>query len=437
MFTYPKFSCEGGFGLYSCSGALVNNYYDDFTPYFLTAEHCGTCTIDLERAVFYFNRQSPECYNANGVDDYRVSGARDLSSCSGPDVRLIQINKPIPLQYNVYFSGWDTRARNDMPSHTVVGIHHPQSDLKKISKGRWYNNWYNYTFRNNFWEVCWFDGIMEPGSSGAPIFEEQTKRIIGVHSNGSRGLNCNDEGDFCKWIGKLRYCWHDGGIQKYLGKGIATVNLDGADPVRACLSNINMFGYFGDAREYRAVKHQIRIQGKDRINIGNPIEYTEFKSNANFIITARDEINITDNTGDYHFDEIFTWNQYNYNDVELEMYTAPCQYTEEECGFNYFKMASAGKISNLVELEKESTEIIIHPNPTTQNSTLTIIGYQDKKVEILVLDQSGKTIFSKTMSKVESKEATIDIESRYWAKGIYIVRVTNNQDTKALKLVKE
>ena len=93
--------------------------------------------------------------------------------------------------------------------------------------------------------------------------------------------------------------------------------------------------------------------------------------------------------------------------------------------------------NNLVEKEKNVYDLSLHPNPTTQNSTLTLIGYNDRKANILVLDQTGKIIFTKTISKVENEKTEVEIESRNWTNGIYIIRVECNENTKAIKLVKE
>ena len=56
-----------------------------------------------------------------------------------------------------------------------VGIHHPSGDIKKISFD--YNNASN---SGNYWDVNnWEDGTTEPGSSGSPLFDGVTQRIIG------------------------------------------------------------------------------------------------------------------------------------------------------------------------------------------------------------------------------------------------------------------
>lgn len=408
-FRYKTTSCDDP-GWYSCTGALVNNYSEDFTPYFLTAEHCVACDILWDQTLVFFNYQSPYCHNyyltETALDEdgneitvfdlnYGVSGSKLLAACEKTDVALVQINKKIPEQYNVYFAGYDTRKKNDMPTDKVRSIHHPRTDIKKIS----YGNWNNGALASQ-WKVCWYDGIMESGSSGAPIFEKETKRIVGVHSRGNRKLDCSDEGDFCKWIGKLLHCWHDGGIQQYLGKGIATLNLDGADPILACQDVIELDGLFRDAREYRDTKHEIIIQASNEIIIGdnsdvyfltNPISYSDdFAHQQNpqpyFTIQAGDRIEIAP-TG--------------YIDVRINegsivrLKNTPCIATEDHCGFNYFEKIEEGNEQNdynILSEEKGEVLFALYPNPTKNELTFDMNLDFDAKVSGSIYDLSGKLV---------------------------------------------
>lgn len=114
-YTFPR-TCEEKRGTWLCSGALMNNAYYDFTPYYLTAEHCTTCDIDWDNTMFYFNAQSPGCYDAWQNNFYTVQGARLLTACgswawstTNTDVALLELNDNVPLQYNAFYAGYDTR----------------------------------------------------------------------------------------------------------------------------------------------------------------------------------------------------------------------------------------------------------------------------------------------------------------------------------------
>jgi hypothetical protein len=469
-----------------CSGALINNPKNDGTHYILTAQHCidyfepiGNFNIlyvfpvvgavldfffdvqvevpipidrdrdpdfDIQELRIVYNYQNPICKNddlnnygidkmvSTGVDWVKFSGYFDGFSNLSNDIAIIKMNRKPELQWNVYYAGWTTETnRDNFGSDEVKSISHPGSRDKKFAIGNLIP-----TAVPPMWTVVWNKGIPLGGSSGSPLFNVD-KKIIGPYSGGL--VRCGGfSSDFIlppirpfinyvnntSFYGKLGM-WKD--FNNIVGNN--EFDCDGFDPILACQPHLDLNDEFWAPASWRADKPSIKIQAANTINVSTDKDVL-FRENAEYQIVAGDEINISDETGTSP-----EKNRFIINNTELEFYTSDCEWTEDKCGFNYFKMASAGKNSNLVEFENESTEIKIHPNPTTQNSTLTLIGYQDKKVAVLVLDQSGKSIFYKTISKVESKQQILEIESRDWSNGIYIVRVMSNQDTKSLKLVKE
>ena len=152
-----------------CTGSLVNNTSQDLAPYFLTANHCLGGNNSW---IFMFNYESPSCNNQNGPTNMTVSGSSLLANSSTSDFALLLLNETPPESYNVHYAGWDVSGST--PS-IPVGIHHPSGDIKKISFD--YNNASN---SGNYWDVNnWEDGTTEPGSSGSPLFDGVTQRIIG------------------------------------------------------------------------------------------------------------------------------------------------------------------------------------------------------------------------------------------------------------------
>ncbi len=57
-----------------CSGCLINNTSYDFTPYFLTANHC-VAGEDVGDWSFRFQYKSPTCNGEDGYSYYSYSGA--------------------------------------------------------------------------------------------------------------------------------------------------------------------------------------------------------------------------------------------------------------------------------------------------------------------------------------------------------------------------
>lgn len=156
---------------------MINTATKEKKKYFLTASHCGTMGSNH---ILVFNYQSETC--ERGGDRHlrhTVSGLKTLARYTATDFQLLEIEEPIPKEYNVYLAGWNAI---DVPEQNVsVAIHHPSGDVKKISftyapltHDRWSSE-----FDGSHWKVQrWFNGTTEPGSSGSPLFDSQ-HRIVG------------------------------------------------------------------------------------------------------------------------------------------------------------------------------------------------------------------------------------------------------------------
>lgn len=212
-----------------CSATLMNNVNQDCTPYILSADHCyqngnnnyvAATAADMDQWVFYFNYESVTCANpaAEGtlashflVGCIFMAASQDNGGDNGSDFVLVRMNSYVPALYHPYYAGW---SRLDVTSTSGVCIHQPNADIKKIST---YSNplipshWGTLTL-NTHWQVQWDvttngDGVTEPGSSGAPIFNSN-KLVIGHLTGGSsscQGPNNND------LFGKVSYDWSSNG----------------------------------------------------------------------------------------------------------------------------------------------------------------------------------------------------------------------------------
>jgi len=202
---------------YWCSGSLLNNVRQNHTPYILTADHCGLNVTpnELLQWVFYFNHESSGCQNPGVPPTPKsLTGAIKVaesgnSALQGSDFYLVVLTGPIPSSYNVYFNGWN---RQNIPSHSGVGIHHPEGDIKKIStySKLLETSTYGTNVDFSFWKVVWDQtisghGVTEPGSSGSPIFDTNG-RVVGTLTGGwsacdSASLNLAD------YYGKVYWSW--------------------------------------------------------------------------------------------------------------------------------------------------------------------------------------------------------------------------------------
>lgn len=194
----------GGSG--ACTGTMINNSNEDGTPYFLTANHCGT---NVSNWVFRYNWDSPSCnQNQNGPTNQTVSGATSLVASGASDVQLLELSSAPPAGYNVFYSGFD--ASGTFPTEQVA-IHHPSGDVKKISFDTDAAG-HGTMSGAQCWQIYdWEDGTTEPGSSGSGLWD-QNQRLIGQLFGGQASCS-NNVNDF---YGRLDVSWGNG-LSQYLG----------------------------------------------------------------------------------------------------------------------------------------------------------------------------------------------------------------------------
>jgi hypothetical protein len=166
---------------------MMNNTALDFTPYFMSANHCAvprpttTPSSSTELRVAGVQRPRPRSLADNQTGStFRRQRASDfllLGSSAMPDPA-----------FNVFYAGWD---RTGVAPPGVACVHHPSVDVKAISFGNtppqstaYYSDVVNPAA--NHWRVTWDvlgpngqTAITEPGSSGSCIFTSDTHRCIG------------------------------------------------------------------------------------------------------------------------------------------------------------------------------------------------------------------------------------------------------------------
>ena len=223
---------EGG-GAGWCTGSVVNNTALDCKPLFLTALHCGVSATagNMNQWKFYFRYEALTCTNpsvAGTLDDYFITGcvrmadSNDGGGTSGSDFLLVQMgtlaNQAATIttmksaNFNCYWNGWDA---NNTATTGGVGIHHPAGDIKKIStfNGTTVSTTWGGSVSNTHWRLTWSansngHGVTEGGSSGSPLFNNSSGRIIGTLTGG---------GSFCTALnspdsyGKMSYHWTSNG----------------------------------------------------------------------------------------------------------------------------------------------------------------------------------------------------------------------------------
>ncbi len=194
--------------VYYSSGVLVNNTANDGRPLLLTAEHNGldffnnrfATQADLDQWLFYFRFETNTC---NGLpiplntEIYEgatlLARSFDQGGTTGSDFALLEILDTTFNRHNHTFSGW---SRALTPPQSGVSIHHPMAQLKRISFFQSAPSLDVFDFQSTpiHWKVFWSPtqsghGTTEPGSSGAPLYDENN-RIVGNLSGGFS--SCDD-----------------------------------------------------------------------------------------------------------------------------------------------------------------------------------------------------------------------------------------------------
>ena len=193
-----------------CSGALVNNTQRDGKPYILSAYHCSDgLTPDHSQWTFFFNYESPNCQNPQTEPSSRtIQGCVLRAGAQNTDFLLLELNYRIALDVNAEYLGWN-RDSSTMATSTAM-IHHPQGDIKKYSRDsrpaiaydpevQWSNN-VTSPSRSHL-RAIFNEGTIEPGSSGAPLFD-QAGRIIGQLHGGGLIDSCHVGFALCGWFAK-------------------------------------------------------------------------------------------------------------------------------------------------------------------------------------------------------------------------------------------
>jgi hypothetical protein len=168
-------------GSFLCSGQLLNDNAQDFTPYFLTANHCISTPGGASSAEFFWLYQTSACNgNPPNVNTVPSSGGATLVSTSpSSDYTLMIVDGALPD--NLYWAGWTSKTVPDGTDSTA--IHHPAGDYKRISFGFKSNsqicNQDAGTNAIKLVRIAWTDGVTEGGSSGSGIFRNDTQQLYG------------------------------------------------------------------------------------------------------------------------------------------------------------------------------------------------------------------------------------------------------------------
>ncbi len=208
-------------GIYYCTGFLVNNTAQDRRPLLMTAYHCNLNAGNAASLVATWEYQNSTCRSpgseasgesGDGNLDSFNTGAVWRAGYAASDFTLVELDDPVDLVEGVFWAGWDVTP---VDASSAVTIHHPGGEEMRISfedqpvATTSYLGTLSPGDGSHLRVADWDLGTTEPGSSGAPLFN-QARRVVGQLHGGyaACGNNLSD------WYGRLAASWAGGGTRE-------------------------------------------------------------------------------------------------------------------------------------------------------------------------------------------------------------------------------
>ena len=219
---------DGG-STYLCSATLLADRDTSTTiPYLLSANHCVSTQAIASTVQSYWFYRSSACDSATrGPYSTRTGGATLLYASSRTDTSFMRLNATPPA--GVGYAGWSVGSVPSVGA-TATGLHHPTSDLLKISFGR-LRGYYSCsagdddgftcdarsTSSATFYSINWTRGITQSGSSGSALFLDNGRYLVGQLYGGYGG--CGEESN--DFYGRFDVAYN-AGISQWLGSAPAS-----------------------------------------------------------------------------------------------------------------------------------------------------------------------------------------------------------------------
>lgn len=398
-----------GSALFYCSGTLINNTRSDFTPLFLTANHCGQYATeeDYRQWLFYFNYEAESCEKPLSEPDYyMITGARLLAkstdnTTTGSDFKLLLLNTEVPESINPFFNGWN---RLNTSSNFGHAIHHPDGDIKKIStyNSRLTSTSYgggNENPEGKYWRANWTatengHGVTEGGSSGSPLFDENGL-VIGALTG---GLSACDKLTAPDYFGKFSYSWESNGstADKQL--------MPWLDPDFTGATSLSGLGYNPEAliASFRADANALIINQK-----------VQFSNHSSGIITSHQwffEGGVPETSNEKNPTEILYEYAGNY-DVRLVVANEIASDTLT--------------LKNFIVVRPQ-----IYPNPATDKFYLDFGKTFPEQLEVSLFDSQSRQVQVETY-RIDNK---LFIVPGHFEKGLYLLSIIHETNSQVLKI---
>ena len=424
-----------------CTGSLINNVRNNYTPYFLTAFHCADIIRNLELSTseknnlvywsFQFGYMKEYCNGSINSPTYEYSGSDFRSGWASTDFLLVELQEqPNPGETNfkdVFYSGWDRSG--DTPSN-VTALHHPVGDYMKTSKDSDEpTTWTNYWVIEN-----WDSGTTESGSSGCPLFNENNK-IIGQNLGQLPAvldpveLPCevNKETIF----GKLSLSWNGGGTPSTRLKDWLDPDDTGVEVLDGIYTPNLRFGQHtssGQNHHYYAYSDHV---------IGSS-QYSSYvvESSATLTLQAGREIVIKPCTYIKEGSEFHAFIQPPDCDDIVLLSHKWSDHNPNVCSTYPKDVITDRERENLLI---QSSKLTLSPNPTTGDATAKVEINKKSICSLTLFDNLGNEVITIFKNKELMRGVyEFDIETSRLSSGVYfcILRIDNTMQTQKLVFLK-
>jgi len=98
----------------------------------------------------------------------------------------------------------------------------------------------------------------------------------------------------------------------------------------------------------------------------------------------------------------------------------------------YFKTSVTAGLS---EMGNAISSISLFPNPTKNNTTITLELIQNETVSISVVDVMGREVYTESMTEIAAGNHTVNLNTENWASGVYNVNISTANGKTSRKLV--
>ena len=418
-----------------CTGSLVNDARKDGTPYFLTAFHCVDANLDntlssseiqdAQTWIIMFNYESPTCSNQDGPTNYTISGTTFRAGYYASDFALVQLSQIPPNSYNLYYCGW---SRENAAPSSVVAIHHPAGDVKKISIDNEppVSTTYGGVLNSHWFVDNWDIGTTQPGSSGSPLYDPN-HRIIGQDHAGDGYPPCDPlKGTY---FGKFAVSWNYGTssstrLKDWLDPDNAgTLTIDGIEQLRATISGptelyVGQYGTWTAAPSGGSGSYTYKwyVKSDDPAAGGNwvgPVSYTNTYTTQmhdfdKYLRLRADVTSGLQNVSAYHYVTC----------VDCSPGPGPLSLSKKDSG----SAAEGSKNTNQTRTESFHLEQN-HPNPFNPTTKISFSLPEAANVKLIVFDVNGREVMQLLNGFLNVGQHSVTFDGSNLSSGVYFYRI--------------